>query len=526
MSQGIDSNFGVLRSFFWPIYRRECSKIIPMLLMVFLICFCYSILRCMKDAVIVTSAGAEVLPFIKVWALLPMAVLTTLLFTKLSNRFSQERVFYIMITSFLVFFAIFAFILYPLNNTLHPHALAKSLKAASPEGFKGLISMFQHWTFTGFYVMAELWGSIILTVLFWGFANEVTRIHEARRYYAVLGVGANLAALLAGQVGNFFSQPGAFNLNLPFGRDPWEQTVMMLITVVIFSGITVMGIFRWMNNNVLNDPSYDELHYNMKDLSKKKKLSVRESFTHLSNSKYLLCIAVLVVSYNLVMNLVEVVWKDQLRSLYSTPSDYNQYMNNLTSLVGLIATCFSFFMAKIIGRIGWTWTAMITPMIMLVTSIGFFTFLFFHDSLYDVALSLLGATPLAIVVFFGGLQNCLSKAAKYSVFDATKEMAFIPIDHESKLKGKAAIDGIGSRFGKSGGSVVHQTLLMFFGSLSLSGPYVASILMMVIFCWFLAAKSLGKQFQKLVGTDIVDADEVAVDAQAKPLASDEQVVTA
>ena len=56
-------------------------------------------------------------------------------------------------------------------------------------------------------------------------------------------------------------------------------------------------------------------------------------------------------------------------------------------------------------------------------------------------------------------------------------MAFIPLGHECKLKGKAAIDGVGSRFGKSGGSMIHQGLLMIFGTVSMSAPYVAVILM-------------------------------------------------
>jgi ATP:ADP antiporter, AAA family len=114
-------------------------------------------------------------------------------------------------------------------------------------------------------------------------------------------------------------------------------------------------------------------------------------------------------------------------------------------------------------------------------------------------LSLLGTTPLVIAVFFGSAQNCLSKAAKYSVFDATKEMAFIPLPHEIKLKGKAAIDGIGSRLGKSGGSLIHGGLLMIFHTLSSSSPYVAGILMLVIFFWIGATKSLGKQFAEEVG---------------------------
>ena len=48
----------------------------------------------------------------------------------------------------------------------------------------------------------------------------------------------------------------------------------------------------------------------------------------------------------------------------------------------------------------------------------------------------------------------LSRGAKYSVFDATKEMSFVPLAPESKIKGKAAIDGVAvARLGKSSGSL-------------------------------------------------------------------------
>src|SRR5436190_19620588 len=102
-----NSEFGKIRSFLWPIYRHEVKKIAPMMLMLFLICFNYAILRNVKDAVVVTakSSGAEVIPFIKVWVLLPMAILFTLIFTKLTNRYSQEKVFYLTISGFLLFFA-------------------------------------------------------------------------------------------------------------------------------------------------------------------------------------------------------------------------------------------------------------------------------------------------------------------------------------------------------------------------------------------------------------------------------------
>ena len=70
----------------------------------------------------------------------------------------------------------------------------------------------------------------------------------------------------------------------------------------------------------------------------------------------------------------------------------------------------------------------------------------------------------------------MTRALKYTLFDATKELAFIPLSKECKLKGKAAIDGIGSRIGKSGGSIIHQGLLLCFGSVASSTPYVGVIL--------------------------------------------------
>lgn len=506
----VNNSFSPLRSFLWPIHSHELRKVIPMLFMLFLITFNYNTLRNMKDTLVVTAqaSGAEVIPFIKVWVLLPGAILMTILFTKLSNYFSQEKVFYYIVSAFLIFFALFTFVLYPLRDNLHPHETANALAAILPAGFKGLIAMIRNWTFTLFYVISELWGTMALTVLFWGFANAITSVTEARRFYSVFTVGANISAIAAGQSGVYFSNRD-YNAFLPFGSNGWDQAIGSLVTLVILSGIAIMLLFRWLNKNVLNTPNFDEFHQATANtqIKKKEKLSFRESFSYLSQSKYLICIAILVVAYNLVINLVEVVWKDQLRLLCTTSGEYNRYLNNVTTMVGIFAMCMSLSMTSLLNRFGWTRTALITPVILLITSIGFFSFMFFKDNLTDFVMALTGTTPLAIAAFIGAAQNCLSKASKYSVFDGTKEMAFIPLSHECKLKGKAAIDGVGSRFGKSGGSMIHQGLLMIFTTVSASAPYVAGALLIVIACWIYATRLLGKQFNTLVATQHQEALE-------------------
>lgn len=227
-------------------------------------------------------------------------------------------------------------------------------------------------------------------------------------------------------------------------------------------------------------------------------MGMRKNFAYLAKSKYLICIAVIVVMYNIAINLIEVVWKDQVKQLYPNPSDFNAYMGQVLMWIGIVATVTSVFVSgAVIRRFSWTTNAMVAPFILLITGVAFFFFFFFKDSSFAGFSAFLGTSPLILCVFFGSLQNCLARAAKYTVFDATKEMAFIPLNKESKLKGKAAIDGVGSRLGKSGGSVIHQSLLMVFGTVTLSTPYVAVLLFGVIGAWMYAVRALGKRFNDL-----------------------------
>jgi AAA family ATP:ADP antiporter len=160
----------------------------------------------------------------------------------------------------------------------------------------------------------------------------------------------------------------------------------------------------------------------------------------------------------------------------------------VATVAGLITT------TNVIRRYSWTVSAMISPIIVCISGAAFFALVLVQQSGVHWFASLFGATPLVLCVTLGSIQNCLSRAAKYTLFDATKEIAFIPLSNESKLKGKAAIDGVGSRLGKSGGSVIHQGLILIFSTVATTTPYVAAIFLVVVLLWGLAVISLGKQF--------------------------------
>lgn len=491
------TEFGKWRSFFWPIHNHELKKLLPMFFMFFFISFVYSALRNVKDALVITApgSGAESILYLKVVWVIPAALVMMIIYAKLSNIFSKEKLFYTTVMIFLVFFALFAIVLYPAHDYLHPVGLAEQLQTILPKGLAGLVGTVRNWTFSLFYVFAELWGSFVLSLCFWGFANDITKVTEAKRFYALFGIGANLALYAAGDAVRLIN---SFASNVAPEGDPWQVPLNYLTTVSIIAGFIIMMIYRWITRNVLTDPRFYEQQEQTKVKKEKPKMSLGESFKFLAQSRYMLCIAILVLAYNIIINLIEVTWKQQVGLEYPIKADYSNFMGTYQKTLAITTILMMLFISSnVLRRFGWAVTAYITPAVLLITGIGFFSFIVFKDALTPYVMSL-GTTPLMLAVLFGTIQNVMSKASKYSLFDPTKEMAYIPLDQESKVKGKAAIDTVGARLGKAGGSGIQLGLIAMFGSLAAVTPHIGVIMILIIIGWMWAIKQLNdKEFKAI-----------------------------
>ncbi|MFK0572546.1 NTP/NDP exchange transporter [Endozoicomonas sp.] len=489
--------FGKWRERFWPVHSHELKKLIPMILMFYLILFNYTILRDTKDTLVVTGAGsgAEIIPFLKLWVNVPFAIGFTIIYSRLSNELRRNTLFYLIIWTFILFFVFFALVLYPNRDMLHFHEFADYLEGVLPGGLKGLVAVIRNWTFSLFYVMSELWGSVCLSMLFWGFANHINHISESKRFYALFGMMGNLALPTAGY---FVYVASSVRENLPEGVDPWGYSLNLMTGVLTLGGVLIVVIYWWMNRYVITDPTLFKPIDSHEPANEKLKLSLKDSLRLIIHSKYLLCIALLVISYGVCINMVEVTWKNQLRMQYPDPNAYNQFMGLFSTCTGLVTICLMLFVTNnVIRRFGWTVAALCTPVVLLITGSLFFSFVLFRDSIPGGVFTALGMTPLMLTVILGALQNILSKSTKYALFDPTKEMSYIPLSPEEKVKGKAAVDIIGNPTGKSTGSLVQQVLMVMFGSLSAIAPYVAVIVLGFFVVWIGSARSLGKQFAEV-----------------------------
>jgi AAA family ATP:ADP antiporter len=476
------------RAIFWPIHGFEMKKFLPMALMMAMVLFNYTLLRNLKDAFVMNAPGsdAEVLSFLKLWVVSPLAILFLVLYSKMSNVFSPEKLFYATMTPFIIFFALFGFVFYPNIDVFHMDlATINALQISWGPSFMYFVPVLGNWSFTLFYALSELWGSVVLSVLFWQFANEITRVPEAKRFYAMFGVIGNLGAYLSGVLVEYFA-----------GKDHLEST-QSLMTCVVVAGALTAAIYYWMNRNVLTDPRLYEAAGAGGKKKSKPKLSLSQSFKEITSSPYLGFIAILVLAYGVSINLVEAVWKSQLKVYCGGQQEYAQYMGGFTQAMSILTIVFMFVGQNVLRRFKWGVSAMFTPLMMMLTSIIFFSAIVYRNSL-GIDATFMGVSMLAMGVWAGTLQNLFAKSTKYSFFDPTKEMAYIPLDQELKVKGKAAVDGVGGRLGKSGGAAIQNFLLMtvFAGQRLGDFAYVLGIIVVAIVgAWIFAVLGLSKRYE-------------------------------
>jgi AAA family ATP:ADP antiporter len=470
---------------------KEAKKIVPLGIMLFCILFNYTILRNTKDVLVVTApkSGAEIIPFLKTYVQLPGAIAFAAFYSTLSNRYQQGQIVTGVTTGFLVFYAIFAFVMFPNVHILHPNALCDSAAAILPASFAAPIAVVRNWTFTLFYLMAELWGSVVLSLLFWGFANQITTVDEAKKYYPLFGLFANVALICAG---GFSKKVSTLKAGLAVGVDPWGFSLKLLMGGVVGSGLVLLAAFTYLQRKVVTDPECVDPTV-VKKSKVKTKMTLRESIDYLSKSSYIRNLAFLVIGYGMSINLIEVTWKAKLKQGFPNPSDYSAFMANFSAMTGATTIFMMLLGQRIFATAGWGAAALVTPVTMLVTG-GIFFSLILQPALWAPITSVVGLSPLMMAVFVGAAQNVLTKASKYGMFDPCKEMAYIPLEQEQKTKGKAAIDVIGNPLGKSGGAFIQQILIISFGSLAACAPVLGGILLLIVVQWIRAARQLNKQF--------------------------------
>ena len=206
----------------FPIQASELPQFLSLSLMMFLFIYIYTTARDTKDTLIVSNCGAEAIPFLKLYGVMPSALLFFMGYSKAveyvgrsreSSKdgdatatgtgasvsdagLGQRRLFTAIMMLFLGFYGLFAFWLYPNRNMLHwTDANVNAVTAGS--GILGRIPMdsapiklIRYWSFSLYFIVSELWASAGVPLLFW--QVRCVSLHCIALHRVFMGIANNL----------------------------------------------------------------------------------------------------------------------------------------------------------------------------------------------------------------------------------------------------------------------------------------------------------------------------------------------
>lgn len=492
-----------IKEIIWPIKKEEVKLFLPMALLMFCILFNFGALRSVKDGLVIPSIGAEVISFLKLWLVLPSSVIFTLIYVTLSNIFNFEYIFYIVISVFLGFFLLFAYVLYPNQELYHPTVEVINRAAINYPNFQWFIKIAGKWSYAVMYIFSELWSGVIINLMFWQFANHIFSTEHARRFYPLLGMIGNLGLILAGNTLVFFTAPKNLD-DLLMDTDTLlnsacKSMLQPILTIIVFSGVLAMILFRFINKSVLPDIYIKNQKTISYISSTKTKLSIAESFRMILKSGYIGYIAVLIICYGLLINILEGPWKSKVKELYPTTIEYINFMGHFNIWMGVSSVIFTIIASNVLRRTSWLFSAILTPLMLSITGLMFFTFVIFFNN-YKGTFFAIHFDLLYAAIIVGAVQNILSKSAKYSLFDSTKEMAYIPLSLELRTKGKAAVEVICSKFGKSLGAFIQSITFIIIPTATFDSitVYLLVIFLAVVAIWYIDVLKLNREYTERV----------------------------
>jgi len=112
--------------------------------------------------------------------------------------------------------------------------------------------MVEYWTYALFFCVAELWGPIVISLLFWTLANEVCTVQDARTIYPLMGIAANIALVVAGgfikhvtaAVPQARARPGAARPRVAAERRPRRPEAVASATACVLVGSMLLNRIR------------------------------------------------------------------------------------------------------------------------------------------------------------------------------------------------------------------------------------------------------------------------------------------
>lgn len=452
--------------FAWLYGEFEKEELVKFLLLsgiFFVIIGTYWLLRPLKDAIFMNVVGEDYLPrakFLSMFAILPLLFF----YSKLVDWFARRQVFYILCSMYSVLAFLFAFFIY--TTGVDP-------MLASPSRWWGWV----------WYVYVESFGTLMVS-LFWAFAADITKPDSAARGYPIVVLGGQLGNILfSWAFVSFIGWCAVVDVDICGAQGPvYPGAIASVVLIAGFCIAGIMGLVKIFYRFI----SYAQLEGYSGRVEKElmQSSSFLEGLRLLFSSWYLLGIAFVVMSYEIIITLLDFNFKTFVKAAYANPNAQALYLGNFGFWVGVTSFLSIVFAINKIQRVlGLGVSLAVLPLMIILAVVGFKV----H--------SYLGLLFWIMV---------LSKAMNYALTQPSIKQLYIPTSRQAKYKSQAFIDLYGSRGSKGIGSLINlmrKPLIEALGAsagLSVFISMCTGVSLGIIGVWFFVALYLGRTFKNAI----------------------------
>lgn len=505
---------------FFRVLGTEYPRFFRLAFLSFSIAFTYSSLRDGKDAIVMFRMLPASIPFLKSFVVTFFTILFGVFFQFLMSKGVPMRKIMLYANGlFCVYFLLYALVISPNADLLDPYKFLvidmfgdAKMHVVNLEFLKGLFFLYNFWTSSLFYLSAEMWGSIVLSLLFFGCVNEICPLRQALRFYPLFLISANLALALSGVLGisiGYFFKDNISQIT------KFYQVFFVGIALLCLANIVV---YRQLMDSVVPFPIYITSENAPK--KSRAKVGMLDGIIAAFSNPAILCMSICVLSYGMVTNLTEGAYNSSIQKAASstgkpTLTDTLLAKGTQQIIIGLCTIGFLISPLKsFIQQRGWLSLGMLSPVLSFVGSVLFFVCVWVNvqseskraSFMIDAGKSISRLTGLStearikVEKYVGLISTSLIKILKYAAFDICKEAIGVKIPKEHRSRFKGIYDGVFGKLGKSAASLLQIILMFLFNTSDVRESVYATLtgVILVTSIWSRASLYLGREYNRAV----------------------------
>ncbi len=309
---------------------------------------------------------------------------------------------------------------------------------------------FSNYVYPALYVFVEIAGSLII-VPFWTFANEIFTSREAKRLFGIIGAGGVLANVAAG---------GLTKMIVHYVGT--ENLLLICSLILLFASAIIFRVSR--STDIINVLPMQE--------QKRQSQNILRDIGNIFSEDYTRKLALIVIVMAIVITSVDYQFKVLAKSSFTKENSLTEFLAMFVFSTGIIACIIQFFITgRFVNKYG-IFAALFT--LPLFTGLGITVFIFY-------------GTLLAI-----GISQASNYMFRYTVWDSTFQMLYIPISPKKRNSSKAIIDGVFKQLSNG----IAGLILIFM----VKGPRILILSLMVIMAvtWIVLLIRLRKNYMQVL----------------------------